>query len=247
MEEKALVFNGIEIHCGVPHGVNGLPGHWDNWKDSIKKKHKGSGVDALEKARINPGAWGLVDNKAVVGEAPSRLPRACTAFPTNPTTPMPIVANVGVAPTLTPWTGGLMADSPYVMSTTPNPSPVMNQLLTLQQASKQAQLAALLAAKNKEVRHMCESTPSSHHTSTVIYHMHQGLTTDANEGKKNDADADEGLKKSLNDSDLQNIVAELLKSGQGDAGGGGGGGSNDDSKKRKASRKAGEPPLISDF
>ena len=112
MEEKALVFNAIEIHCGVPHGNNGQAGRWDNWKDSNKKKHKGSGVDALEKARIKPQECGLEDNKAVVGEAPSRLPRARTALATNAPIQTPVVADLDVTNTLSPWTGGMMAGSP---------------------------------------------------------------------------------------------------------------------------------------
>ena len=71
-QEKAHYFTAIELYCGQPHGRNGLPGHWNDWKGGNGVKHKGSGVDALEKARVNPELWGLEHNHAIEGEAPSR-------------------------------------------------------------------------------------------------------------------------------------------------------------------------------
>ena len=73
--EKAHYFTAIEGYVGQPHGKNGLPGRWNDWKDAKGVKHKGSGVDALEKARMHPELWGLEHNHAIVGEAPPRPQR----------------------------------------------------------------------------------------------------------------------------------------------------------------------------
>ena len=72
--EKSLIFTGIELHCAPPHNKSGHAVHWDDWKDSNGKKHKGSGVDAVEKARREPEKWGLDSNAVVDGQPPPALP-----------------------------------------------------------------------------------------------------------------------------------------------------------------------------
>lgn len=74
-EEKDVIFNGITQYCGRPRTRHGGLGEWDNWKDTEGRKHKGSGVDALEKARRDPLKWGLSHNSAIQGEVPPRPQR----------------------------------------------------------------------------------------------------------------------------------------------------------------------------
>jgi hypothetical protein len=75
--ERAVIFGAIEQFCGAPHGN----GHFDNWKDLAGKKHKGTGVSDLEKARKDPASYG-VTNRCVPGRMrPQRPARAANAGP----------------------------------------------------------------------------------------------------------------------------------------------------------------------
>ena len=79
--ERAVIFGAIEQFCGAPNGN----GHFDNWKDPAGKKHKGTGVSDLEKARKNPAAYG-VTNRCVPGRMrPARPPRPANAPPPSAT------------------------------------------------------------------------------------------------------------------------------------------------------------------
>ena len=73
--EKDVIFNGITQYCGKPQTKNGGIGEWDNWKDTDGRRHKGSGVDCLEKARRDPQKWGLSHNSAIQGDVPPRPQR----------------------------------------------------------------------------------------------------------------------------------------------------------------------------
>ena len=72
--ERAVVLGAIEGFCGRPTMGQSL--HWDNWKDeTTKKKHKGSAISDLEKARARPEEYG-VSRRCVPGRLrPSRLKR----------------------------------------------------------------------------------------------------------------------------------------------------------------------------
>ena len=75
--ERAVIFGAIEQNCGAPHGN----GHFDNWKDIAGKKHKGTGVSDLEKARKDPASYG-VTSRCVPGRMrPQRPPRPSNAPP----------------------------------------------------------------------------------------------------------------------------------------------------------------------
>jgi hypothetical protein len=72
--ERAVIFGAIEQFCGrfcgAPHGN----GHFDNWKDLAGKKHKGTGVSDLEKARKDPASYG-VTNRCVPAQRVPQMPR----------------------------------------------------------------------------------------------------------------------------------------------------------------------------
>lgn len=146
--ERALILGGIERYCGVPHGRNGNPGHWDNWREVNGKHHKGSAVDALEKARINPEDWGIEDNFPIEGgQPPSRPVRDVSQLTRAGSTFVHSGNGIGHTPngnTFTPFTpaGGPLAPfSLHGMSgVQQGVSPDMVQQLLFQKKQLEAQL-----------------------------------------------------------------------------------------------------------
>ena len=80
--ERAPILAAIQKHCGPPKSRAGTEGNWDDWKDH-RGKHKGSGVDAIEKARLDPAAYGLEHTSAIHGVAPLRPERVCPPLKTS--------------------------------------------------------------------------------------------------------------------------------------------------------------------
>ena len=78
-----MLFDGITHYCGRPTTTGGSLGNWDNWKDANHVKHKGSGVDVIEKARRDPAKWGLTHNSAIDGVCPPRPARVPPPLPSG--------------------------------------------------------------------------------------------------------------------------------------------------------------------
>lgn len=56
--ERASILGSIEAYCGPPSHT--YQGHFDNWREEASnRKHKGTSISDLEKARCNPAAWGV--------------------------------------------------------------------------------------------------------------------------------------------------------------------------------------------
>ena len=56
--ERASILGSIEAYCGPPSHT--YQGHFDNWREEpSNRKHKGTSISDLEKARCNPAAWGV--------------------------------------------------------------------------------------------------------------------------------------------------------------------------------------------
>ena len=73
--ERGVILPAIEKYIGPPSAGK----HWYSWKDEGAKKHKGSAISDLEKARRDPTAWG-VSAKCVPGRMrPSRPVRRAQA------------------------------------------------------------------------------------------------------------------------------------------------------------------------
>ena len=64
LNERSVILGAIEQFCGPPPTSGG---HWDNWRDPVsRKKHKGTAISDLEKARMTPEAYS-VSNRSVPG------------------------------------------------------------------------------------------------------------------------------------------------------------------------------------
>ena len=99
---NSLIWEGIEGLVGRTHTKCGNGGHWDNWKDMHGVKHKGAGVDAVQKARGDPQKYGLSHNRAITGPLPERLKRDLPPLPSKkPSTLTQFIGNI-VAPGVTP-------------------------------------------------------------------------------------------------------------------------------------------------
>lgn len=80
--ERSVILRAIEALCGPPISLNSI-GHWDNWT-SEGKRHKGSAVSDIEKARLKPHSFNLefpfVDYSGV---RPAREHRVLLPFATS--------------------------------------------------------------------------------------------------------------------------------------------------------------------
>ena len=80
LNERSVILGAIEEFCGPPW--SGSSKHWDNWKDpETRKKHKGTAISDLEKARGAPEEYG-VSRRSVPGRMrPVRLKRQSSVPP----------------------------------------------------------------------------------------------------------------------------------------------------------------------
>ena len=74
LAERGVILGALEDFCGPPSCGTSL--HWDNYKDGdTRKKHKGTAISDLEKARAKPADYG-VSRRCVPGRMrPARLKR----------------------------------------------------------------------------------------------------------------------------------------------------------------------------
>lgn len=109
-QERHVILGAVEMYVGSPllRGCH-QASHWNNWRDSSGKKHKGTAIADMEKARLAPLTYG-VTKQAVHGDRPPRprrqpppLQRAGAALEPDPkpdvapqSHPLPH-ANMGVA------------------------------------------------------------------------------------------------------------------------------------------------------
>ena len=56
-EERSIILGKVEKECGPPTSTRAP--HWDYWKDSEKKRHKGTAISDLERARLHPSKFGV--------------------------------------------------------------------------------------------------------------------------------------------------------------------------------------------
>ena len=146
--EKRLILSAIQEFCGPPHGTNGTVGHWNDWKDMNGKKHKGAGVDAIEKARRLPSEYNLEQTNAIPGPAPLRPTR--TLPPLN--TPVNAAArSIFSNDNTSPMQAGAMETPTAPADTTNTTNQLLQVVLRQQQLLAQA---GLLPAQMEQVSHV---------------------------------------------------------------------------------------------
>lgn len=57
LDERTVILAKVEKECGPPTSTRAP--HWDNWKDAVGKKHKGTTIGDLERARQDPSKFGV--------------------------------------------------------------------------------------------------------------------------------------------------------------------------------------------
>lgn len=131
-DERAVILSAIEKYIGRPSAGK----HWNTWKDEGGKKHKGSAISDLEKARRDPAAWG-VSAKCVPGRMrPSRPVRRAQEPASLTPLLVPAALAVGAAPAgavqhsamadpaIEPAIAAAPARSPHAMDTGPEAEPI---------------------------------------------------------------------------------------------------------------------------
>lgn len=78
--ERSVIFGTVHALCGPPQC--GPSRHWDNWRDESRKRHKGTSVCDLERARRNPLLWGVTGLAAPGLMRPARPPPSRLALKT---------------------------------------------------------------------------------------------------------------------------------------------------------------------
>ena len=142
--EKRLILSAIQEFCGPPHGTNGTVGHWNDWKDTNGKKHKGAGVDAIEKARRLPSEYDLEQTNAIPGPAPLRPTR--TLPPLN--TPVNAARSIFSNDNTSPMQAGAMETPTPPADATNTTNQLLQVVLRQQQLLAQA---GLLPAQKEQV------------------------------------------------------------------------------------------------
>ena len=76
--ERSVILGAIELYCGKP-GIGARGHHWDNYRDVHRKRHLGSAVSDLHKARVTPAAYGVTAHCVPGRIRPVRLARAVSS------------------------------------------------------------------------------------------------------------------------------------------------------------------------
>ena len=76
--ERSVILGAIELYCGKP-GIGARGHHWDNYRDVHRKRHIGSAVSDLHKARVTPAAYGVTAHCVPGRIRPVRLARAVSS------------------------------------------------------------------------------------------------------------------------------------------------------------------------